>query len=162
MVQGLPLPLLKICDFGYSKAHFMSAPKSKVRWASAAVVSCVATNMLTRAGPDNSVGTWCSDTEVGSLPAPACRCLHRWRRHAVAHPGHLGRVLYVETYSQVGTLAYMAPEIIKATGKYDGKKADIWCVRHRHVHPALVPHLAPGVVASLTDACPAVRAIAAE
>lgn len=27
---------------------------------------------------------------------------------------------------QVGTLAYMAPEIIKATGKYDGKKADIW------------------------------------
>lgn len=30
MVQGLPLPLLKICDFGYSKAHFMSAPKSKV------------------------------------------------------------------------------------------------------------------------------------
>lgn len=55
MVQGLPLPLLKICDFGYSKAHFMSAPKSKV-----------------------------------------------------------------------GTLAYMAPEIIKATGKYDGKKADIW------------------------------------
>jgi len=55
MVQGLPLPLLKICDFGYSKAHFMSAPKSKV-----------------------------------------------------------------------GTLAYMAPEIIKATGNYDGKKADIW------------------------------------
>jgi serine/threonine protein kinase len=31
MVQGLPLPLLKICDFGYSKAHFMSAPKSKVK-----------------------------------------------------------------------------------------------------------------------------------
>ena len=30
MVPGLPLPLLKICDFGYSKAHFMSAPKSKV------------------------------------------------------------------------------------------------------------------------------------
>jgi serine/threonine-protein kinase SRK2 len=55
MVQGLPLPLLKICDFGYSKAHFMSAPKSKV-----------------------------------------------------------------------GTLAYMAPEIIRATGNYDGKKADIW------------------------------------
>lgn len=55
MVQGLPLPLLKICDFGYSKAHFMSAPKSKV-----------------------------------------------------------------------GTLAYMAPEIIKSTGNYDGKKADIW------------------------------------
>jgi serine/threonine-protein kinase SRK2 len=55
MVQGLPLPLLKICDFGYSKAHFMSAPKSRV-----------------------------------------------------------------------GTLAYMAPEIIQATGNYDGKKADIW------------------------------------
>mmetsp|Transcript_29538 Transcript_29538/g.65405 ORF Transcript_29538/g.65405 Transcript_29538/m.65405 type:complete len:400 (+) Transcript_29538:305-1504(+) len=29
-VPGLPLPLLKICDFGYSKAQFMSAPKSKV------------------------------------------------------------------------------------------------------------------------------------
>ena len=55
MVAGLPLPLLKICDFGYSKAHHMSAPKSKV-----------------------------------------------------------------------GTLAYMAPEIIKATGNYDGKLADIW------------------------------------
>lgn len=55
LVQGLPLPLLKICDFGYSKAHFMSAPKSKV-----------------------------------------------------------------------GTLMYMAPEIIKTTGNYDGKKADIW------------------------------------
>lgn len=27
---------------------------------------------------------------------------------------------------QVGTLAYMAPEIIKATGNYDGNKADIW------------------------------------
>lgn len=30
MVPNLPLPLLKICDFGYSKAQFMSAPKSKV------------------------------------------------------------------------------------------------------------------------------------
>jgi hypothetical protein len=28
--------------------------------------------------------------------------------------------------AQVGTLAYMAPEIIRATGNYDGKKADIW------------------------------------
>lgn len=55
MVSGLPLPLLKICDFGYSKAHFMSAPKSKV-----------------------------------------------------------------------GTLAYMAPEVIKTTGNYDGKQSDIW------------------------------------
>ncbi|KAF5830357.1 Snf1-like ser/thr protein kinase [Dunaliella salina] len=55
MVPGLPLPLLKICDFGYSKAHFMSAPKSKV-----------------------------------------------------------------------GTLAYMAPEVIQTTGNYDGKLADIW------------------------------------
>ncbi|KAL6750394.1 Snf1-like ser/thr protein kinase [Haematococcus lacustris] len=55
MVPGLPLPLLKICDFGYSKAHFMSAPKSKV-----------------------------------------------------------------------GTLAYMAPEVIRTTGNYDGKLADIW------------------------------------
>jgi serine/threonine-protein kinase SRK2 len=54
-VPGLPLPLLKICDFGYSKADFMSAPKSRV-----------------------------------------------------------------------GTLAYMAPEIIKSAGSYDGKKADIW------------------------------------
>eukprot|EP00798_Chlamydomonas_sp_ICE-L_P010135 gene10135-8036_t len=55
MVPDLPLPLIKICDFGYSKAHFMSAPKSKV-----------------------------------------------------------------------GTLAYMAPEVIKTTGNYDGKPADIW------------------------------------
>ena len=55
MIPNLPLPLLKICDFGYSKAHFMSAPKSKV-----------------------------------------------------------------------GTLAYMAPEVIKTTGNYDGKLADIW------------------------------------
>ena len=30
MVAGLPLPLLKVCDFGYSKAQAMSAPKSKV------------------------------------------------------------------------------------------------------------------------------------
>lgn len=29
-VNGLPLPLLKICDFGYSKADFKSAAKSKV------------------------------------------------------------------------------------------------------------------------------------
>lgn len=29
-VNGLPLPLLKICDFGYSKADFRSAAKSKV------------------------------------------------------------------------------------------------------------------------------------
>lgn len=29
-VRNLPLPLLKICDFGYSKAEFKSAPKSKV------------------------------------------------------------------------------------------------------------------------------------
>lgn len=55
MVPGLPLPLLKICDFGYSKAHFMSAPKSKV-----------------------------------------------------------------------GTLAYMAPEVIRATDQYAGQAADIW------------------------------------
>ena len=30
MVNGLPLPLLKICDFGYSKSQSGSAPKSKV------------------------------------------------------------------------------------------------------------------------------------
>lgn len=30
-VDGLPLPLLKICDFGYSKADMRSAAKSKVR-----------------------------------------------------------------------------------------------------------------------------------
>jgi serine/threonine protein kinase len=27
---------------------------------------------------------------------------------------------------QVGTLAYMSPEVLKTTGKYDGKMADIW------------------------------------
>jgi serine/threonine-protein kinase SRK2 len=32
VVKGLPLPLLKICDFGYSKADFKSAAKSKVLW----------------------------------------------------------------------------------------------------------------------------------
>lgn len=55
MVPSLPLPLLKICDFGYSKAQFMSAPKSKV-----------------------------------------------------------------------GTLAYMAPEVVRANENYDGKLSDIW------------------------------------
>ena len=29
-VNGLPLPLVKICDFGYSKADSMSVAKSKV------------------------------------------------------------------------------------------------------------------------------------
>ncbi|MEW5307947.1 MAG: hypothetical protein WDW36_010314 [Sanguina aurantia] len=48
-------PLLKICDFGYSKAHHLSAPKSKV-----------------------------------------------------------------------GTLAYIAPEVITSQGRYDGKLADLW------------------------------------
>mmetsp|Transcript_36962 Transcript_36962/g.108960 ORF Transcript_36962/g.108960 Transcript_36962/m.108960 type:complete len:397 (-) Transcript_36962:288-1478(-) len=55
LVPNLPLPLLKICDFGYSKAHFASAPKSKV-----------------------------------------------------------------------GTLAYMAPEVIQTADRYDGKMGDIW------------------------------------
>jgi serine/threonine-protein kinase SRK2 len=32
----------------------------------------------------------------------------------------------MNTRVQVGTLAYMAPEIIRATGNYDGKQADIW------------------------------------
>lgn len=35
-------------------------------------------------------------------------------------------LLSLMSCAQVGTLAYMAPEIIKATGNYDGKKADIW------------------------------------
>jgi len=30
MVQGLPLPLLKICDFGYSKHDNRSVARSKV------------------------------------------------------------------------------------------------------------------------------------
>ena len=30
VVKGLPLPILKICDFGYSKADGFSAAKSKV------------------------------------------------------------------------------------------------------------------------------------
>jgi serine/threonine-protein kinase SRK2 len=29
--EGLPHPLLKMCDFGYSKADFRSAAKSQVR-----------------------------------------------------------------------------------------------------------------------------------
>ena len=29
-MNGLPLPLVKICDFGYSKADSMSVAKSKV------------------------------------------------------------------------------------------------------------------------------------
>lgn len=32
----------------------------------------------------------------------------------------------VASSSQVGTLAYMAPEVIRTTGNYDGKLADIW------------------------------------
>lgn len=52
MVQGLPLPLLKICDFGYSKAHFMSAPKSKVSWMGVSVsqstLKSCRQNLLTR------------------------------------------------------------------------------------------------------------------
>lgn len=55
VVQNLPLPLLKICDFGYSKAEFKSAAKSKV-----------------------------------------------------------------------GTLTYMAPEVLVNSDRYDGKVADIW------------------------------------
>lgn len=48
-VNGLPLPLLKICDFGYSKADHRSAARSKVRgrglrgrWGAGAVKSRVA------------------------------------------------------------------------------------------------------------------------
>jgi hypothetical protein len=53
MVQGLPLPLLKICDFGYSKAHFMSAPKSKVCGARAALCCARGAVSLQRAGNHN-------------------------------------------------------------------------------------------------------------
>ncbi len=28
--------------------------------------------------------------------------------------------------SRVGTLAYMAPEIIRSSGAYDGRAADVW------------------------------------
>jgi len=33
---------------------------------------------------------------------------------------------HTHTHTQVGTLAYMAPEVIQTTGNYDGKLADIW------------------------------------
>jgi len=38
--EGLPHPLLKICDFGYSKADFRSAAKSQV-CVRACVCACV-------------------------------------------------------------------------------------------------------------------------
>jgi serine/threonine-protein kinase SRK2 len=41
--EGLPHPLLKICDFGYSKADFRSAAKSQVRGADGQ--ACSLTNL---------------------------------------------------------------------------------------------------------------------
>ena len=51
VVDKLPLPLVKICDFGYSKADFKSAAKSQVRSALqphlvVAVAALVALNLF--------------------------------------------------------------------------------------------------------------------
>lgn len=69
------LPLVKICDFGYSKNELVSGPKSKVRGLSGtcAVVLVVQVVQL----------RWPEGTQVGHLLSPPsfhCRlaCLYTW------------------------------------------------------------------------------------
>eukprot|EP00798_Chlamydomonas_sp_ICE-L_P010210 gene10210-8127_t len=54
-------------------------------------------------------------TSWGILVRMTAHILHLWDAHCMSAPK-----------SRVGTLAYMAPEVIKTTTDYDGKTADIW------------------------------------
>lgn len=82
VVNGLPLPLLKICDFGYSKADFKSAAKSKVGMAEgcAAMPSSPAAALALRAAA----------LAAAAMPGPAsralaCRCWLLPPYRALAH-----------------------------------------------------------------------------
>ena len=131
MVQGLPLPLLKICDFGYSKAHFMSAPKSKVCFF--VCFSFSKRRGRRRRGLSLRVSSSADQHAHAHAHAPPSlehrhpspKRTHKTPTKTTNTTQHNTKQQTKQTHEQVGTLAYMAPEIIKATGNYDGNKADI-------------------------------------
>jgi serine/threonine protein kinase len=112
-VNGLPLPLLKICDFGYSKADFKSAAKSKVRRRRAAQCSTA------RAA---AVPVWRRRGALASHRpvAAAHRRVPRARPLPPLPPPPPSPT--APHGPQVGTLTYMAPEVlVNRDGKYNGK-----------------------------------------
>mgnify|MGYP001807643520 CR=1 FL=1 len=157
-VNGLPLPLLKICDFGYSKADFKSAAKSKVgtrlfdvgegaasRWGGGGVP------LPGRAAAPHTFSAAILPAQPG-IPHLTFHSCSAWtpphrhrpsrRRHMqpsthchLGHPAPLSLSLSLSlslppprpplSNPQVGTLTYMAPEVlVNRDGKYDGKVRD--------------------------------------
>lgn len=178
-VPRLPLPLVKICDFGYSKAENKSAAKSKVgsraalmyqqSWHGSTGTSpvqlpsvlllaqCFDTGTCSSQGQNATPCTSCCHAVCQLLSLhlkqlPLCVCGHghsAWcaacnKTHWLATLPHSSQYpLYLplsppppapprappSCCCQVGTLTYMAPEVlinINRDGKYDGKVADIW------------------------------------
>jgi serine/threonine protein kinase len=116
-LAGLPRPLLKVCDFGYSKQDDRAQVVSKV-----GTVSGDATQRL---GLAAGVGGWGGGVE-------------RRLRH-VERPLALflnGTLFYSPIKHQTNTtkpptttkqLDYMAPEVVHSTkGGYDARAADVW------------------------------------
>jgi hypothetical protein len=81
MVAGLPLPLLKICDFGYSKAHHMSAPKSKV-----GTLAYMAPEIIKATGEKGAPGGRALEAAWELRAARICGSSQQSRSRAPPHP----------------------------------------------------------------------------
>lgn len=132
----LPLPLVKICDFGYSKAENKSAAKSKVRAIEQQLACCSLRAACVR-GAHTAAAARTPSSCITLLRRPCCISATQLQR-ARAAPARMTpavraqrprsritpAVLRTPRTMQVGTLTYMAPEVlinITRDGKYDGK-----------------------------------------
>lgn len=120
-MPALPLPLVKICDFGYSKAEHQSAAKSKVDTRGTAhlhlpALHCALMWQCTAPGARQTYWDWWRLSKFSFTPL-------------LIFFGHLSFFSSSPRDLQVGTLSYMAPEVLVSmtrNARYDGKLADVW------------------------------------
>jgi serine/threonine protein kinase len=125
------LPLVKLCDFGYSKDTMRhSAPASQARAAGA--FWGVDGRRASRGGAAACPGARPA-AEGGQGSAARCATVRprRVNTHASTH-AHANTRTHVRTHAhahrQVGTALFVAPEVMHnfSSQPYDGAKADVW------------------------------------